>query len=231
MWRDFPQQLADATGCNYLVYSRAGYGSSDPADLPRPIQYLADEAIHSLPKLINQLAIEDHILIGHSDGGSIALVYAGHHQPANLRGLITEAAHVFNEELSIRSIEAARDAYHTTNLREKLARYHQDVDNAFWGWNDVWLHPEYKLWNIEAYLPGVLAPLLVMQGADDQYGTLKQVEAIVDGVTGPIETCILADCRHTPHREQFEQTLAAMRDFINRLLAPTYGPADTLSAA
>ena len=231
MWRDFPEQLARATRCNYLVYSRLGYGRSDPAPLPRPVRYLEDEAITSLPQLISKLGIAEHLLIGHSDGGSIALIYAGQFAPDSLLGIVTEAAHVFNESLSIQSISETKQAYLKSDLRAKLARYHVHVDNAFWGWNDIWLHPDFVAWNIEQYLPGVCAPLLVMQGADDQYGTVRQVEAIANGVSGPVERCILADCRHTPHREQFAQTLTAMKAFIAPLVGQPDGQTDTLSDA
>ena len=219
MWRDFPEAVAAATGCNLLVYSRLGYGASDPATLPRTVSYMHHEGLQVLPAVLTKLNVGKHILIGHSDGGSIALINGGGVPAGNLLGIISEAAHVFNEELSVRSIEAAKVAYQTTNLRQKLARFHAEVDNAFWGWNDIWLHPDFRQWNIEAYLPAINVPVLAIQGLDDQYGTLAQVEAIVTGVGDLAEKCLIADCKHAPHHQQPESTLAAMNTFIRSLLS------------
>ena len=218
LWRDFPAQLAAETGCGALVYSRFGYGQSDSAELPRPATYMHHEALDTLPKIIRALGISDHILIGHSDGGSIALIYAGDVAPPTLRGVITEAAHVFNEEICIASIHKTREAYLTTEMPEKMAKHHKYPDATFWGWSDAWLHPDFWHWNIESYLPTIQAPLLVMQGLDDQYGTLAQVDAIVAGVSeGRTEKLLLAECQHTPHREQTEQTLTKMSAFVQKL--------------
>lgn len=218
LWRDFPAQVAEATGCSVLVYSRFGYGHSAPCPLPRPIDYMHTEALHILPKVLSQLKIGEHILIGHSDGASIALIYAGELLSPLLRGIITEAAHVFNEDICVSSIEQARTAYQETNLREKLAKYHRHVDVAFWGWNDVWLHPEFRHWNIEPYLATIRVPLLVIQGEDDQYGTAAQVKAIVEQAGSKADAVLLPDCQHTPHRQQQEATLDLMSRFIKRLL-------------
>lgn len=217
LWRDFPDQLAVASGCGALVYSRAGYGESDSAELPRQPTYMHNEALRILPQVLAKLDIADHILIGHSDGGSIALVYAGGVRPTTLRGVITEAAHVFNEEICVREIGRIRELYLTSDLEEKMSRYHRDADKTFWGWNDIWLHPDFWHWNIESYLPTIAVPLLVMQGVDDQYGSVRQVEAIVAGVGNSAEKHLIPDCRHTPHHEQREATLAAMVAFISRL--------------
>ena len=217
MWRDFPQKLANETGCSALVYSRRGYGQSGPADLPRPTRYMHHEGLVVLPELIEKLGVQEHIVLGHSDGGSIALVYAGGAAKPGLLGVITEAAHVFNEQVSHVSIQAAKIAYNTGDLREKLARFHNDVDNAFRGWNDVWLSDDFWNWNLEEYLPGIKVPLLVIQGEQDQYGTVKQVDAIVSQAGGPAEKLMLPDCAHTPHREAAEPALAAMKTFIARL--------------
>ncbi|WP_291424677.1 alpha/beta hydrolase [Deinococcus sp.] len=167
-WHDFPQRLSHATGCAALVYSRAGYGQSDPVALPRPNRYLHHEGLVVLPDLLRHLGIGHHILIGHSDGGSIALISAGGAPQPGLLGVITEAAHVFNEQISYDSVQQTRVAYETTDLRNKLARYHKDVDNAFLGWNDVWLSADFWNWNLEEYLPRIRVPLLVMQGEQDQ---------------------------------------------------------------
>jgi pimeloyl-ACP methyl ester carboxylesterase len=218
MWRDFPQAVAEATTCNLLVYSRVGYGRSSPAQLPRLVCYMHDEGLETLPIVLEKCQIQKHILIGHSDGGSIALINGGGAASPNLLGIITEAAHVFNEPISVRSIEETRHLYQTTNLREKLARYHANVDNAFWGWNDIWLHPDFRAWNLEAFLPTIDVPLLVMQGLDDQYGTLAQVEAIVTGVGEKAQKCLIPDCRHAPHHEQRDVTLNEMTTFIQTIL-------------
>lgn len=221
MWRDFPQKLANETGCSALVYSRRGYGQSGPADLPRPTRYMHHEGLAVLPELLATMGVQQHIVLGHSDGGSIALVYAGGAAKPGRLGVITEAAHVFNEQVSHDSIQQARTAYETTNLREKLARFHRDVDNAFRGWNDVWLSDDFWNWNLEEYLPRIRVPLLVIQGEQDQYGTVRQVDAIVNQAGGPATRLILPACAHTPHREAAEATFQAMSDFIQHLLIGT----------
>lgn len=215
LWREFPAQVRAAGGYNLLLYNRAGYGHSEPADLPRPLNYLHQEALQVLPELLRTLHIGQHILIGHSDGGSIALLYAGSEcQVPGLLGLVTIAAHVFNEEICIRSLEAARQAYLTTNLRQKLARYHQVVDNAFWGWNDTWLREDFRSWNIEDCLPAIHVPTLALQGAGDQYGSPAQLEAIVTGIGSLAQSQLLPGCRHAPHLEQPALTLAYIHEFI-----------------
>lgn len=218
MWRDFPARLAEASGCGALVYSRAGYGQSGPVPLPRPTRYMHDEGLSVLPELLETFEVQDHVVIGHSDGGSIALIYAGGAPRPGLRGVITEAAHVFNERLSHDSIQAARVAYETTDLRSKLARFHKDVDNAFWGWNGVWLSDDFWNWNLGEYLPRIRVPLLVMQGEDDQYGTPAQVEAIFSQAGGPTQKLMLPHCAHTPHKEAPEATFTAMHAFIAGVL-------------
>lgn len=230
MWRDFPMAVAEATRCNYLAYSRVGYGHSDRAELPRTERFMHDEALTMLPALLAELGVTKHILVGHSDGGSIALINGGGVRSPDLLGIITEAAHVFNEEISMRSIEKAKVAYETTSLREKLAKYHADVNNTFRGWSDIWLHPTFREWNIEEFLPRIEVPLLVIQGLDDQYGTLAQVDAIMLGAasvsgegdqclsTIAPEKCLIADCKHIPHHEQREITFAAMTAFIQKIV-------------
>ena len=218
LWKDFPDRLAAETGCGALIYSRAGYGKSDPAPLPRPIRFMHDEAA-ILPEILKEAGIRDFFLVGHSDGASISLIYAGSEPSPGLRGVILEAPHVFTEPHGLASIARAKEAYETSNLREKLARHHGDnVDIAFRGWNDVWLHPDFRAWNIEEYLPAVRVPVLILQGVDDEYGTWRQVEAIERQSGGPVETMALPDCGHSPHREQPERTLEAMAGFVRRLL-------------
>jgi pimeloyl-ACP methyl ester carboxylesterase len=216
LWRDFPAKLAEAAGCPAVVYSRWGYGRSDALDGPRSVDYMHREALDTLPELRAQLGLDDAILVGHSDGASIALIHAGSGRWP-VRGLMLEAPHVFVEDVSITSIAAARTAYETTDLRRRLARYHADVDGAFRGWNDIWLDADFRAWNIEEYLPGVRCPVLAIQGADDEYGTLKQLDAIERGVAGPFERLVLPECKHSPHRDQEDAVLAAMMRFIVRL--------------
>jgi pimeloyl-ACP methyl ester carboxylesterase len=205
------------TGCGALIYSRAGYGSSDPAPLPRPVRFMHDEA-EILPKVLEQAGVRDSILVGHSDGASIALIYAGGHPAAGLRGLILEAPHVFTEPHGLASIAKMTEVYRATDLRERLARHHgANVDVAFRGWNDVWLDPGFRAWNIEEYLPKIEVPILILQGEDDEYGTWRQVEAIERRSGGPVEAIALPACGHSPHREQPDRTLAAMAGFVERL--------------
>ena len=215
-WRDFPRRLSDATGCGALVYSRSGYGSSPPAELPRPIRYMHDEAA-GLGDLLRVHSIREEILVGHSDGASIALIYAGREKPPGLRALILEAPHVFVEQIGIDSIAAIKQKYETTDLRRRLSRHHRNVDNAFCGWNDVWLDPAFREWNIEEFLPQIAVPLLVIQGTEDRYGTWKQVEAIERQVRGPVETVRVPHAGHAPHRDQAELVLEKMTAFVKAI--------------
>lgn len=216
LWKDFPERVAGATGQAVLVYSRAGYGRSSPAALPRRPDYMHVEALTVLPALLDRLGIEAPILIGHSDGASIALLHAGSGLRP-VRALVALAPHVFVEDVSIANIAEARRQYDTTDLRDRLARHHAAPDEAFRGWNDVWLAPAFRDWNIEACLPGVHCPVLLIQGRDDEYGTAAQLCAIERQVGGSVSRLELADCRHSPHRDQPEATLAAIADFVARL--------------
>ncbi len=217
MWRDFPGRVARATGCDALVYSRYGYGRSEPLPGDRTVRYMHDEALVALPELLDRLAIARPILVGHSDGASIALIHAGG-AGRPVAGLVLMAPHVMVEDVSIASIAAAKVAYETTELRAKLGRYHDDVDSAFRGWNRIWLDPEFRRWNIEEYLPRVSCPLLAIQGADDEYGTMEQLRRIARAVPGA-EFVALADCRHSPHRDQPDAVIAAVARFVDRLAA------------
>jgi pimeloyl-ACP methyl ester carboxylesterase len=216
MWRDFPQRVSDATGCEAIVFSRTGYGRSEAIDAPRTVRYMHDEALVVLPSLIDALKLERPFLFGHSDGGSIALIHAGAARQ-ELSGVIAMAPHVLVEDVSVASIAAAKATYETTDLRERLARYHQNVDSAFWGWNDIWLHPDFRTWNIEAYLPAISCPLLAIQGEDDEYGSMAQVNLIAQGAPD-VDLVKLADCRHSPHKDQPEAVIAAVADFVARIL-------------
>ncbi|MEO8675880.1 MAG: alpha/beta hydrolase [Casimicrobiaceae bacterium] len=217
MWRDFPGRLAHATGCNAVVYSRYGYGKSDPLREARGVRYMHDEAFAALPELIDELAIPWPILVGHSDGGSLALIHAGTGKRA-VTGVVTLAAHVLVEDVSVASITAAKTAFATTDLRARLARYHDDVDAMFRGWNDIWLHPDFRAWNIEEYLPGIACPVLAIQGEDDEYGTMEQMRRIGAKVKD-VELLALEDCRHSPHRDQPDAVLEAVTRFVDRIAA------------
>jgi pimeloyl-ACP methyl ester carboxylesterase len=215
MWRNYPAKLAAATGCGALVYSRLGYGRSDPCSLPRSLRFMHDEGLQVLPALLEHAEIRECVLIGHSDGGSIALIYAGGTAALPLRGVITEAPHVFCEEITIRSIQQAREAYEKGDLRQRLQKYHgPNTDCAFWGWNGAWLHPDFAHWNLEEYLPHTTAPMLVIQGEDDPYGTSAQVEAIARQAGAGAEVLMVPQCGHTPHQEQEAVTFQAMARFI-----------------
>ncbi len=215
MWKDFPRQLADRMGCGALVYSRFGYGNSDPCKLPRPLDYMHEEGLNVLPKVIEAAKLSNYVLVGHSDGGSIALIYAGGVKSKGLLGVVTLAAHVFCEQLSVRSIASVREDFCTGNLREKLQREHgKNLDCAFWGWNKVWLDPAFMDWNIEEYLPTLKVPLLAIQGCEDQYGSAAQLRSIGERAGGLTETVLLPDCRHNPHRDQTEETLSKCARFF-----------------
>ncbi|MFH1985859.1 MAG: alpha/beta hydrolase [Pseudomonadota bacterium] len=219
MWRDFPRRLSREAGCPALVYSRFGYGNSDPAPLPWKLNYMHKEALNILPKVIEAADIKEYILIGHSDGGSIGIIFSGSPVAKGLKGLITEAAHVFCEPLSVDSIAKAKISYEHHELKKGLEKYHgRNTDNAFYGWNGVWLNPRFMHFNIEKYLKSIKVPMLALQGRDDQYGTPKQLESIKTHV--PQATTYLIDnCRHTPHFEQPEITMDNMVRFIETLIA------------
>ena len=182
LWKGFPARVAETTGCPTVVYSRYGYGGSDLLEAPFGVDYMHREADEALPELIAKLGIERPILVGHSDGASIALIYTGAHE--NVLGLVALAPHVFVEDVSVRSIEEAKVAFETTEMPQKLARHHADARRTFYGWNDIWLHPDFRRWNIEACLPRIRCPVLVIQGLDDEYGTMAQIEAIAAQVAG-----------------------------------------------
>ncbi len=214
LWRDFPQRLANASKCGVFAWSRAGYGNSEAVDLPRPIDYMSIEAARVLPEVLNQIGFKRGLLLGHSDGASIAAIHAGTIDDPRVRGLCLVAPHFFAEPISIESITQARQAYEHGDLREKLARHHQNVDVAFYGWNRAWLDPEFMAWNIEHAIDGIEVPVLAIQGALDQYGTLAQIEALKTRLQPELKIAILAGCRHAPHQEQPEKVLQLLVDFL-----------------
>jgi len=212
MWKDFPQRFCEAHGLRGLVFSRYGYGRSTPRPPGErwPVDFMHRQAFEVLPALFAALRIERPWLFGHSDGGSIALLHASRHPVA---GLVVLAPHVFTEDFGLASIAAARTAYETTDLRARLARYHADVDSAFRGWNDVWLDPAFRDWNIEAALDAITCPLLAVQGEDDEYGTLAQLHAIAQRVPHT-QGLVLPDCGHSPHRDQPDRLIDEAGAFI-----------------
>jgi pimeloyl-ACP methyl ester carboxylesterase len=212
LWRDFPQRLADATRRRTLAYSRAGYGASDSLDGRRGVDFMHVEALDTLPELLDALALEQPVLFGHSDGGSIALIHAAR-AGRPLSAVIALAPHVFVEPYGLESIAEARRAYLDGDLRARLARHHRDVDSAFWGWNDVWLNPDFVSWNIEALLPDIACPVLAIQGVDDEYGTMEQLDRIERGVRD-FHRLELPHCGHSPHRDQPGAVLAAVTAFL-----------------
>ena len=218
LWRDFPEKLAAATGLGVFVYSRAGYGRSDPVGLPRPLDYMTREARFSLPVVLGAIGFRQGVLVGHSDGASIAAIYAGEHDDARLKGFVLMAPHLFTEEPGLASIAEAKRAYERGDLKPKLAKYHGDVDAAFLGWNGAWLDPGFKAWNIEAFVERWRAPALVIQGAEDQYGTLKQVRAIEARAPTPVASLVLQNCKHSPQFEQPQATLDAIAQFCQLCL-------------
>jgi pimeloyl-ACP methyl ester carboxylesterase len=218
LWRGFPRAVAEATGSAALVYSRRGYGRSDPSPRPWPLRFMHDEAILVLPAVLDAARVEDAVLVGHSDGASIALVYAGA-IGLRVRGVVAMAPHVLVEEVCVRSIAAIRAEYDAPGsaLRERLARHHADVDGAFHGWADAWLDPGFRSWDLRGYLPAVRVPVMVIQGEDDAYGTLLQVDEIERLVPAPVERVVLPACGHSPHRDRPGETLAAVARFVQAL--------------
>ena len=218
LWRDVPQRLVEATGCGVFAYSRAGYGQSDPASLPRPITYMTEEATGPLPKILRALAVKRAVLVGHSDGATIAAEYAGAFQEDFLKGLVLIAPHFFTEPLGLAEIAEAKRAYETTDLRAKMAKYHKDPDVAFYGWNEAWLNPSFAKWDVTKALETNSVPILAIQGADDQYGTLAQLDIIQQRCPSEVEIRVLPQTRHAPHLEATEVTVDEITQFCQRLM-------------
>ena len=217
-WGGFAQELAAATGAGGFAYSRAGYGRSSPAKLPRPVSFMHDEARAVLARVLDAIGFRRGLLVGHSDGASIAAIYAGSIQDHRVRGLALMAPHFFTEDMGIAEIVRTRAAFEAGPLRAKLARWHADPDNAFHSWCGPWLDPEFRKWDLTDALAHIRVPILIVQGEDDQYGTLRQLDVARDECFCPVETAVLPGVRHAPHREAPEQTLKVAADFINGLL-------------
>lgn len=217
MWRDFPQRVADATGCEAIVYSRYGYGRSTPrrgeARTPR---YMHDEALVALPALLDALDLDRPFLFGHSDGGSISLINAGG-TARPLSGIILMAPHVLVEDVTIAGIRQAGEAWKTTDLAARLGKHHLDVDSVFMSWLNIWLSPAFRDWNIEEYLATIRCPIMAIQGEDDEYGTMDQLDRIAAQVKD-VDLVKLADCRHSPHKDQPGAVIEAVAGFVARIL-------------
>ena len=216
MWRNFPTLLTTTTGFGVLAYSRAGYGHSDPATLPRPLEYMTIEAEKVLPQILDKTGFRRGILLGHSDGATIAAIYAGSISDTRVRGLILMAPHFFTEDVGLATIASARDAF-DSEVRARMAKYHRDPQATFAGWSDAWLDPKFRKWTVADVIDYLRIPTLAIQGRDDRYGTLAQIDEIVTRSYAPVETAILDNCRHRPHLEQPEVTLATISEFTQRL--------------
>jgi pimeloyl-ACP methyl ester carboxylesterase len=218
VWNSFPQALAAATDAGVLAYSRAGYGNSSPSKLPRSVRFMHEEARDVLPRVLDAIGFRRGLLVGHSDGASIATIYAGSVQDHRVRGLALMAPHFFTEDMGIAEIERARAAFDEGALRSKLARLHANPDNAFHNWCDPWLDPEFRKWELTDELAHIRVPMLIVQGEQDQYGTVRQIEVARQECYCPVELALLPNTRHAPYREAPEPTLQAISEFANRLL-------------
>jgi pimeloyl-ACP methyl ester carboxylesterase len=215
LWRDVPANLAAATGLGVLTYSRLGYGRSKPVALPRPLDYMTREAVQTLPRVLDAAGVQRAILVGHSDGASIAAIFAGAFDDKRLAGIALIAPHFFAEAQGLKAIGEAERAFATGDLKARLAKYHADVEGAFYGWSRAWLAPEFERWNIADCIERWRVPALAVQGEDDAYGTMRQIEAI--SARAAVETLILPGCGHAPQFERPAETLAALADFCRRI--------------
>ena len=218
LWRDFPEALAEATGCGVFAYSRFGYGGSDPVTLPRPMHYMHDEALEVLPRVLEAAGVRRAVLIGHSDGGSIAAIHGGAVRDPRVAGVVLIAAHFFVEDINIAAIREIKATYEQGDLRPRLARYHRDVDVAFRGWNDAWLDPRFRAFDITEQVARIEVPVLALQGADDPYGTVAQLRVLERTAKCPVETRLIAGARHSPHLEAKQPTLEAIVPFVRSVL-------------
>lgn len=217
LWRDFPRRVAEATGFGVFVYSRQGYGQSDPVSLPRPLDFMTREAVDVLPHVLDAIGFREGVLFGHSDGATIAAIYGGSVSDMRVRGLILMAPHFFTEEGGLAEIAKTAASFEASDLPQKMAKYHADVQAAFHGWADTWLAAGFKAWNVAEVIDYLRIPVLAIQGREDQYGTLAQIAEIESRAYSPVDTAILDNCRHAPHLEQPDATLAAVTEFTSRL--------------
>lgn len=215
LWRDIPTRLCKLTGCGVFVYSRQGYGRSVPAPVPRPLDYMAQEAVDVLPKLLDQISVRQAILVGHSDGASIAAIHGGRVNDPRVRGMVLIAPHFFVETLSIKAIEATKTVFEKGDLNRKLKKYHNDPAHTFNGWCDAWLHPDFADWNIADVLDNIRTPILAIQGTADPFGTLAQISVIPERCPATVETLILPKHGHAPHLEAADLVLPRIAEFVH----------------
>ena len=213
LWKDFPSKLSAATGHGVFVFSRAGYGNSSAATLPRSLDYMTREAVDILPLVLDEIEFQTGTLLGHSDGATIAAINAGLVKDPRVHALVVIAPHFFTEEMGLASIAQAKTAYENNNLKDRLAQHHRDVDNAFYGWNNAWLDPDFKKWKVCHVIDGIQVPVLAIQGEDDQYGTIAQIDSLQDRLPTPPQVVLLPNCAHSPHREQTKQTVEIIYRF------------------
>ncbi len=218
LWRDFPQKLAHETGYGVFVYSRAGYGKSEVCQLPRPLDYMSREAKEVLPQVLDTFGFQQGFLLGHSDGATIAAIYAGMMPDYRARAVVMMAPHFFTEDIGLKSIAKAKEKYEAGDLRERLSKYHENVECAFKGWNDAWLDEAFKNWNVSDAIDHLRIPALAIQGREDEYGTLAQIQEIDERTYSPADIEILENCGHSPHIDQPERTLEIISEFAARLM-------------
>ena len=230
MWGDFPEKLSASTGCGVFVYSRVGYGQSSAAKLPRQLDFMHVEAKDILPRLLDAIGFQSGLLVGHSDGASIAAIYGGSVQDHRIRGIVLMAPHFIVEDVTIKAIREVRQAFDTTDLRQRFQRWHADADATVRGWTDVWMNNDFHAWDLTEDLAYIRVPVLIIQGENDNYGTVRQIEIAQEECYCPVDVLLLPDIKHVPHREAPEQTLEAIAEFCRRLLPESAGaPAAAVS--
>ncbi len=217
LWRDVPQKLAERTGWGVCAYSRQGYGRSDPNDLPLPLDYMTVEATQVLPQVLDYIAPKTCVLVGHSDGATIAALHAALCPAPSLKGTCLIAPHFFTEQIGLNAIRAAREAYQAGDLKQRLSLYHAHVDCAFRGWNDSWLHPDFVNWRVDQHIRAISQPILAVQGRDDAYGTLRQIDVISDLACVDVQRLVIDGVGHAPLSEAFDQSCGALSDFLQNI--------------
>ncbi len=225
MWGDFPEKLSAATGCGVFAYSRIGYGQSSPAKLPRTLDFMHVEAREVLPRLLDAIGFQEGLLVGHSDGASVAAIFGGSGQDHRVRGLVLMAPHFIVEDVTIQAIREVRQAFDTTDLRSKFQRWHADADATVRGWTDVWMNNDFSIWDLREDLAYIRVPVLIIQGEQDNFGTMRQIEIAQEECYCPVDVLMLPDTKHVPHREAPEATLRAIAEFSARLLREREGAA------